>query len=364
MRHLTLALLFTAVIARPARADERTGQRALLPKAAAERLQSAFHHLSNGELLHVAKNDHAETVANLGRGLIETFPDNEHMPTAVAKANMRALLTPAANREAILEIGRRGLTDAIPMLIDVASGKLKIVEGGAVIRPFSMARGAINSPRDAAIVALGTMGGKEPIAALSEMVRSRNASPLAADALVAAAGEEARGVLREVADRGEWHTRWSMLRRLATLGDEKALGELARGFNGGSAVDRESAFFELANLGLPILTRVLHLHGDPEVRLAAIRTLGGLPDQGIDRSPFKADLQWAASHDTAASNRAKAIKMVGQLYGRDAIVEALAPVATGDQRPNLERLATEAMSHDYQTAARARAGLAELATSR
>jgi hypothetical protein len=85
-----------------------------------------------------------------------------------------------------------------------------------------------------------------------------------------------------------------ILAKLSVMGDTDALSQLSRIFNNPKgAFDRETSFVELARLGVPFLADALRTHTDPDVRLAAIRTLGGMTrDNGVntDVSAFKKGL--------------------------------------------------------------------------
>jgi HEAT repeat protein len=292
-------------------------------------LAGAFKGVGTAQLHGIATGDHVAMHAeqfDAARPVHRTEQSKRLWDDAKRDMKLQLMMTRAPNRDAILELGRRGDPESVPLLSKIALGEVHVHENtGVVLQTVSFSRGAINSPQDAAVVALGMVGGDEAVATLERILQSKPSS-LVIKALGDIGGPKAVAALRSAGERRDLYS-LTAVQKLAAMGDEAALHTLSRTFNEGKGMDREDGFFMLTSLGVPFLTKTVRSSPDPEVRLAAIRALGGMTrDHGVnaDVSQFKPDLQWAARHDSAALNRSRAIKFVGNLYGKSAIVEMFA----------------------------------------
>jgi hypothetical protein len=126
-------------------------------------VERAFRGTDSAELHRIATGDHVTmTEARFGADRPQRPTHAEALVWDRVGRDLSTKLTLLAppNRNAILEVGRRGDPASVSFLSSIALGEIAVKEGGAVIQPVSLSRGAINSPRDAAIVALGMIGGR------------------------------------------------------------------------------------------------------------------------------------------------------------------------------------------------------------
>lgn len=357
----------------------------LSPQQVAQ-LQRTYQGVSNQTLLRIATGNPRAQLTALENAVQDAnqrlaqgkFPKNVRRRVAEEGqlAIFRAMLTPAANKSAILEIGRRGMVEAIPLLSAIATGKTAIPEGnGIVMEPYVMDPNAINSPADAAIIALGEIGlqgKKEVLPILGEIIEGKRPGDYLATractsmaCLKGPSGAAAKQLLKRGADQADGLARAEILKTLTMSGDNDALGKLARDFNSKDIMKTEAAFANMAQLGMPRLKRALRTDARDDVRLAVIRLFGGMNrgDLGIrvDPKKYRADLEWASLHDPSRENRSKAIKMVASLYGAPALVDVFGQALPAAQKPLIKNLADQITKGSYESSSRARQALADLA---
>ncbi|MCC6750430.1 MAG: hypothetical protein IT371_22390 [Deltaproteobacteria bacterium] len=344
---------------------EQRGE-AFLGAERAAAFQRAFGQLSDAQVVALATGDHVRRVEEAGRRAVGAIPQavglgwlRRAVQHEATNATIGALLTRAPNTAAILELGRRGVLEALPLLERIARGQQPVHEGGAVMRTVGE-----TTPRQAAILAVAMLRGEEALPLLKELL-SQNPERTVIGAIGRIGGTRATVVLDEALARADVFTKYSLYGELARLDNPKGWRGLVAALDD-PGLGNESGFYVLAGLGLPLLKQTVRSNPLPEARQAAIRALGGYQqwaDHQADPHSFKSELQHAAIKDLDARNRSKAIKFVGRLFGAGAVVEAFATVVPEAQLGSVRQLASQVTAADYQTSSAAREQLSRLAGS-